>query len=57
MPTPSEAPFIRVPIMLRGKECEQFMKLKAKLENDIKRPITIAAVIRLALDTLAKQKI
>lgn len=54
MPTSNDT--LRIPVIVRGPDREMLLNLRAKLESEIKRPITITEVFRIAMRELAATK-
>jgi hypothetical protein len=56
MPTLQASDKLRIPVIVSGKDREILLIVRAKLEAEANRPITITEVFRIAIRELAKSK-
>lgn len=56
MPTLHSDDRLRIPVIVSGKDRETLLNVRAKLEAETNKPITITEVFRIALRALAESK-
>lgn len=56
MPTIHADDKLRIPVIVSGKDRELLLNVRARLEAETNKPITITEVFRIALRELAKVK-